>query len=170
MSTVSEEPTSVRRMRGRIDDLGRRFTDLSAMIAATEHSLASANFCVAGADQRLAHARLLLSAFLAAAGPERRADGAPWPLDHRPPAVRTGAPPPETKLLRAVLEEAIDSLRKNRTRDNRRKRRLYGEDAQWIRDRDDQSPFSFVYICAILGLDPDCVSASLLGQYGPVQQ
>ena len=83
--------------------------------------------------------------------------------------MRTGAPTPETKLLRAVLEEAIDSLRKNRARNNRRKRRLYGEDAQWIRDRDDQSPFSFQYICTILGLDPDSVSASLLARYGPVQ-
>jgi len=169
MLTVSEEATPVRRMRERIDDLGQRFTNLSARIAATEQSLASANFCVAGADQRLNHARFLLSEFLEAAWQEGRADCFPRTSDHRPPAMRTGAPTPETKLLRAVLEEAIDSLRKNRARNNRRKRRLYGEDAQWIRDRDDQSPFSFQYICTILGLDPDSVSASLLARYGPVQ-
>jgi hypothetical protein len=164
-------------VRARIDAVDRQFTDLSVTIALTQQWLIAARSNVTRADQRLDHARALLSEILKA---DRRARvllseiheadrHEVSPLSStadRQPAVRT-APPPETDLLRAVLEDAIDLLRKNAAQDSRRKRRLYRETTGWLRDRDDESPFSFKYICDILGLDPGYVSTAVLKRYGP---
>jgi len=78
-------------------------------------------------------------------------------------SARTG-PPAETRLLVAILSEAIESLWKNSPRSNRRQRRLYREELTWLKAKNDESPFSFMYICTVLGLDPDYIRRGVLAR------
>lgn len=57
-------------------------------------------------------------------------------------------------LMLAVLEDAIRSYLRGS--------KLVARDAEfWIESRRRQSPFSFVVVCEVLGLDPEAVRASL---------
>lgn len=67
---------------------------------------------------------------------------------------RTGQLTGTKALMLAVLEDAIRSYLRGS--------RLVARDAEfWIESHKRQSPFSFVVVCEILGLDPDAVRASL---------
>ena len=67
---------------------------------------------------------------------------------------RTGQLTGTKALMLAVLEDAIRSYLRGS--------RLIARDAEfWIESHKRQSPFSFVVVCEILGLDPGAVRTSL---------
>ena len=67
---------------------------------------------------------------------------------------RTGQLTGTKALMLAVLEDAIRSYLRGS--------RLVARDAEfWIESPKRQSPFSFVVVCEILGLDPEAVRSSL---------
>ena len=69
----------------------------------------------------------------------------------------------EYRLLAAVLEDAVNCFQQHAFASDRRSRRLFEETNLWILDRSASSdgPFSFGYICAVLGLDADCLREGL---------
>jgi hypothetical protein len=71
---------------------------------------------------------------------------------YNPPARATGRG--EVALMRAVLEEAVDCFQKQFVKSGRRAQRLAREAEEWIYSDEVRWPFSFVNICAVLGLDP----------------
>jgi len=71
-------------------------------------------------------------------------------------AVQLEKPKPRTseeRLMAAVLEDALDMLRKHPL--------LRPSSADWILADDQAWPFSFVNICAVLNLNADCVRSAL---------
>ena len=64
---------------------------------------------------------------------------------------------PETKLIAAVLEDAIGCYLKYCSAKTRRGKRIFTEAAQWIFDRDEDWLFGFENICEMLKLDPDYI-------------
>ena len=70
-------------------------------------------------------------------------------------------PPPEHRLLIAILEDAITCFQKGYASDDRHNRRLFCEAEEWIMSEQYHGPFSFEHVCSILGLDPCSVRCSL---------
>ncbi len=68
---------------------------------------------------------------------------------------------PEEALITAVLEDAIDCVRKHRGAQTRQGRRLFREAQDWFLLEQPDWPFSFETICACLGLDADSVRRAL---------
>jgi hypothetical protein len=56
--------------------------------------------------------------------------------------------------MRAVLEEALLCFHKGLVQQGRRVQRLARETEEWLLSNDPSWPFSFVSICAVLGLEP----------------
>jgi len=69
--------------------------------------------------------------------------------------------PPEHRLLFAVLEDAVRSWQVHARCISARDRRLFREDGEWFASDDDASPFSFVAICHLFGIDPDYLRTGL---------
>ena len=67
----------------------------------------------------------------------------------------------EFALMRAVLEDALSCFEKQFVSRNRRTLQLAREADQWIWSSDTSWPFSFVNVCAALGLDSDYVRLQL---------
>lgn len=67
----------------------------------------------------------------------------------------------EAALMSAVLEDAIHCFRKQFVKKGRRVQRLAREAEEWLFSDDDRWPFSFLNICAVLGLDPGYVRKGL---------
>ena len=67
----------------------------------------------------------------------------------------------EVALMRAVLEDAINCFQKQPLKSGRRAQRLVGEAEEWLFRDDSHWPFSFVNICAVLGLDPEYIRLGL---------
>jgi hypothetical protein len=67
---------------------------------------------------------------------------------------------PEHRLMLAVLEDAVHAYQTGCI-ENRGDRALFRETAQWFASNDATSPFCFVTICQLFGLDPDCVRGGL---------
>ena len=67
----------------------------------------------------------------------------------------------EVALMRAVLEDAIGCFQKQMVSNGRRTQRLAREAEEWFFTDDDHWPFSFVNICAVLGLDPEYIRMGL---------
>ena len=67
----------------------------------------------------------------------------------------------ETALMRAVLEDAIHCFQKQFVRKGRRVLRLAREAEEWLVADDPRWPFSFVNICAVLGLEPEYLRLGL---------
>ena len=68
---------------------------------------------------------------------------------------------PERRLLAAVLEDAVRTFQKlSRARDFRG-RRLFREVEEWFASEYGDSPFAFVRICEVLGLDGAWLRAGL---------
>jgi hypothetical protein len=66
----------------------------------------------------------------------------------------TPYPEAERRLMLAVLEDAIGIFLRHRRAASARDCRLFAETAQWIASDDDESPFSFLGVCEVLGLEP----------------
>jgi len=75
--------------------------------------------------------------------------------------------PPEHRLLVAILEDAISCFEKHRAATDRQNRRLFSEAADWIMSERYHGPFSFEYVCSILGIDAGGVRSSLRRKHGP---
>jgi len=73
------------------------------------------------------------------------------------PLVRLANRQPEAELMRAVLEDALLCFHKGLVRQGRRVQRLAREAKEWLFCDDVCWPFSFVSICAVLGLDPEYI-------------
>ena len=65
-----------------------------------------------------------------------------------------GQPPPEQRLMIAILADAVDCFQS-------RDRRLCREAEEWIMSDRYAGPFSFQHICSILQLDPTAVRDTL---------
>ena len=61
---------------------------------------------------------------------------------------------PEAALMRAVLEDALLCFHKGLVQQGRRVRRLARQAEEWLFSDDPSWPFSFVSICAVVGLEP----------------
>ena len=70
---------------------------------------------------------------------------------------------PESQLQVAILEQAIEDLR--RPRRNRQNERSYREALGWMASDNEAWPFSFVNVCLSLGLDPAAVRLELLEEH-----
>ncbi len=68
---------------------------------------------------------------------------------------------PETRLLRAVLEDGLHVIRRHAASPRLRKRRVFRETVAWLRSDDVSWPFSFVNTCHALGIDPDWVRSRM---------
>jgi hypothetical protein len=67
---------------------------------------------------------------------------------------------PETGLMRAVLTDALVCFQKGFS-GGRRARRLAEEAEAWFLSDNDRWPFSFLSICAVLGLEPAYIRRGL---------
>lgn len=72
----------------------------------------------------------------------------------------------ELALMRAVLEDALLCLEKQFVSRTRQTLQLAREAEQWVWSSDASWPFSFVNVCAALGLDSDCVRLQLTRRRG----
>lgn len=77
------------------------------------------------------------------------------------PLVRLANRQPEAELMRAVLEDALLCFHEGLVRQGRRVQRLAREAKEWLFSDDAGWPFSFVSICAFLGLDPEYIRRGL---------
>ena len=68
---------------------------------------------------------------------------------------------PEHRLLLAVLEDAVRCWQIHERRMSSRDRHLFQEVASWFASDDDWSPFSFIAISQLFGLDPSYLRAGL---------
>jgi hypothetical protein len=68
---------------------------------------------------------------------------------------------PESRLMLAVLEEALTTYRLGLESDSPQRRQRFFEVARWFADRDGSGLFSFECICATLGIDADYFRAGL---------
>ncbi|RMD84456.1 MAG: hypothetical protein D6815_04130 [Candidatus Dadabacteria bacterium] len=68
----------------------------------------------------------------------------------------------EHRLVRAIMQDAIECFQKHiHARDNKR-RQLYLEAEQWIMNEEDTGVFSFNNVCELLGVNPDYLREGLL--------
>jgi hypothetical protein len=68
---------------------------------------------------------------------------------------------PESRLMLAVLEDAVNCFQANLMAQSGRRKKLFKETDDWIRAQDDDWIFSFVSICEILRLNPEYVRQGL---------
>ena len=68
---------------------------------------------------------------------------------------------PEAALMCAVLEDALMCFQQGLVRQGRRVQRIAREAEEWLFSDDPLWPFSFVSICAVLGLEPAYVRRGL---------
>jgi hypothetical protein len=76
---------------------------------------------------------------------------------------RSGALPPERRLMMAVLARALLDLQTHAGAATLRARRHRAEVEAWFASNDDVWPFSFVNLCHALDLDADAVRSRLVG-------
>jgi len=82
------------------------------------------------------------------------------PIQYADPAKRR-ARSPEHRLLLAVLEDAVRCWQTYESSSGAEKRRLFREAAEWFDSDADDSLFTFVDICQLLGLEPDHIRFGL---------
>lgn len=76
--------------------------------------------------------------------------------------LRRSAPlEPEKNLMLAVLEDAINVYRLYAFVKTGHKRKLFLDTQRWFRESGDSWPFSFEYICEVLGFDAEYLRAGL---------
>ena len=68
---------------------------------------------------------------------------------------------PETALLLATLEDAIDCYKKYSSEQNKLGKERFREAEYWLMEEKDNRLFSFVSICEVLGLDPQYIRHGL---------
>ena len=64
---------------------------------------------------------------------------------------------PEKALVLAVLEDGIRCFQDNILPQNRKKQMLFEEAQEWLFSDESDRIFSFVSVCAVLGLDPSYI-------------
>lgn len=74
---------------------------------------------------------------------------------------------PEKRLMLAILQDAVACYRRNTNTRLGKRRRLFLEVEDWIRDREDDSLFSFANICETLGISPDYLTRGLRREGDP---
>ncbi len=67
----------------------------------------------------------------------------------------------EQRLMLAVLVDAINVLQRWKAAGGARRRRDFGEAAQWVNTRGSRHPFSFDSICHALEIEPEVVRSRL---------
>lgn len=67
----------------------------------------------------------------------------------------------EVALMGAVLHDVINCFQRSAVSDKRRAQRLAREAEEWFFAKEDSCVFSFVNICAMLGLDPKYIRLGL---------
>jgi len=67
----------------------------------------------------------------------------------------------EHRLMLAVLEDAVHLYQIGCARGDTKARRVLDETEQWFASEETTSPFSFVTICQVFGLDSDYLRAGL---------
>src|SRR5262245_24368249 len=83
------------------------------------------------------------------------------PVQFYGPAAGLDTSRGEIALMRAVLEDAIGCFQKQTVTSGRRVQRLAKEAEEWFFTDDHHWPFSFVTICAVLGLAPEYIRRGL---------
>jgi len=68
---------------------------------------------------------------------------------------------PEKALMLAVLDDGVRCFQDNLFSENKKKRMLLEEAVEWLFSDDASWIFSFVSICAVMGLDPDYLRRGL---------
>jgi hypothetical protein len=66
----------------------------------------------------------------------------------------TPYPAAERRLMLAVLEDAIGIFLRHRRGADPRGCRLFAETEEWIASDEAESPFAFLSVCEVLGLEP----------------
>jgi hypothetical protein len=84
------------------------------------------------------------------------------PVQFQLTSTQSRAIAPERALALAVLEQAVNDVGGQRFSRTRRGQRVYWETYQWITADDRDWPYSFVNLCAALGLDIDSVRRRIL--------
>ncbi len=69
---------------------------------------------------------------------------------------------PETRLMLALLEDAVHCFQDNFSAETPRKKKLFDETEDWILERDGDWIFSFDQVCDALGFTPEYVRQGLL--------
>jgi hypothetical protein len=77
-------------------------------------------------------------------------------------STRSRAISPARALALAVVEQAVTDLSDQRFARTRRGQRVYWETYRWITAEDREWPYSFVNLCAALGLDVDAARRAIL--------
>jgi hypothetical protein len=67
----------------------------------------------------------------------------------------------EAALMRAVLDDALNCFQRGRHTQDARTRRIAQEAEAWLFSDDEECVFSFLNICAVLGLDPTMLRTTL---------
>jgi hypothetical protein len=68
---------------------------------------------------------------------------------------------PEHRLLWAVLEDAVRCWQIHERRTTSRDQHLFRDVAEWFASDDDGSPFAFIAICQLFGLEPSYLRGGL---------
>jgi len=68
---------------------------------------------------------------------------------------------PVAALMRAVLEDALTCFQKQFATEGRRVQREAQEAEAWFLSEEARGPFSFVTVCAVLGLEPEAIRQQL---------
>lgn len=68
------------------------------------------------------------------------------------------SPAPEKRLMLAVLKDAIARLQKHRVTGDAR----FSEARKWILEKNPERPFSFEFVCAVLGLNASYLREGLI--------
>jgi hypothetical protein len=75
--------------------------------------------------------------------------------------LRRSQPDPEKRLMLAIMQDAVAYYRRNTGKQLGKRRRIFLEVENWIKDRENDSLFSFTNICETLGIDPDYLARGL---------
>ena len=88
---------------------------------------------------------------------EQLSDASMLPARFFSPRASLGMGCLEAALLRAVLEDALACFQRQFVTEGRRVQRVAREAEEWFFSDDSHWPFSFVSVCAVLGLEPESV-------------
>jgi hypothetical protein len=75
---------------------------------------------------------------------------------------RKASSEPETRLMLAILEDAVACFQNYIFARDSKGKRLFNEAEEWILQEADEETFSFKSICDVLGFNPACVRQALL--------
>jgi len=92
---------------------------------------------------------------------ERLSDASVLPAQFFSPQTSLYTGRPVAALLRAVLEDALACFQKQFVTEGRRVQRLAQEAEEWFLSEEAHWPFSFMSVCAVLGLEPESVRQQL---------